>query len=60
MEDLGVSKLELVWKLGKLRVNIMVMFDGDRNMIFCMLVFICFELGVDVDVKIGNGVFVRY
>ncbi len=60
MEDLKVKKSDLARRLGKSKANVSSMLDGDRNMTLRTLASICFELGVNVDVHIGNGVSVRH
>jgi DNA-binding Xre family transcriptional regulator len=60
MEDLNIKKSDLARRMGKSKANVSAMLDGDRNMTLRTLATICYELGLNVDVKIGNGVSVRH
>lgn len=60
MEDRGVTKKRLAEKLGKSKASVSQMLSGERNMTLRTLASICFELGVEVEVKVGNGVSVKH
>lgn len=60
MENLNVTKSELARKINKSKSFISQLLDGNSNMTLRTLANICFELGTDVDIRIGNGVSVRH
>lgn len=60
MEDLDISKSELASRINKSKSFISQLLNGNANMTLRTLANICFELGTNVDVRIGNGVSVRH
>lgn len=60
MEDLEISKSELARRVNKSKSFISQVLNGNANMTLRTLASICFELGTNVDVRIGNGVSVRH
>lgn len=59
MEDAGVTKAELARRLNKSKSRVSQMLSGDANITLRTLASMCFELGVGVDVRIGNEFSVR-
>jgi len=59
MEDAEISKSKLARLLGKSRARISSMLDGTSNMTLKTLANICYEAGLNLEVKIGNGMPVR-
>lgn len=59
MEDAEISKAELARKLNKSKSRISSMLSGDANMTLRTLASICFEIGIKVDVRIGDEFSVR-
>lgn len=59
MEDAGLTKAELARRLNKSKSRISQMLSGEANMTLRTLASMCFEIGIKVDVFIGNEYSVR-
>lgn len=59
MEDAEISKSKLAELLGKSRARVSSMLNGSSNMTLKTLASICYETGLNLEIKIGNGTPVR-
>lgn len=59
MEDANITKTELARRLNKSKSRVSQMLSGESNITLRTLASMCFELGVDVDFRIGNEFSVR-
>ena len=59
MEDAGLTKADISRRLNKSKSRISQMLAGDANITLRTLASMCFEIGVGVDVRIGNEYSVR-